>query len=99
MSITSVRGNSVDCHTCRATFTQPTEHAAHAFAAAHAQGHMTPRPVLTPITVQQNASYPRYAKTGINHTPHILLDLFTCGCWIPVHITLAILGGRKTKFR
>lgn len=103
-NITDVRGNLVDCHVCRTTFTQPSEYAAHTFAQAHAHGHAVPNPPATPMPVQvhvqqQAPAYPRRAKTTINHTPHIILDIITAGLWIPIHITLAILGGRKTKFR
>lgn len=90
-------GAAVDCHICRETRNFLTEFDAHSYAANHAMGHQALPSAPAPIAAPQQ--FPRYAKTTINHTPHIVLDLITFGMWIPVHITLAILGGRKTRFR
>lgn len=104
MSITTVRGTAVDCHICRTTEVQTTEHAAHYYARLHADSHQSIRPAHAPAAtipafVQQSfaPAAPTAYKTTINHTPHIILDLLTCGGWLFVHIPLAILGGRKTK--
>ena len=101
MSITTVNGTFVDCHMCRTSTQHADGYEAHAFAAVHANQHMqpAPAPVQPQVVVNNGGNHPRYAKTTINHTPHIILDLITFGFWIPVHITLAILGGRKTRFK
>lgn len=95
MSITTVRGHFVDCHVCQTTKELPSGYAAHGYARFHAQSHQAPAPTF----VQQSyvPAAPTAYKTGLNHTPHIVLDFLTCGGWLLVHIPLALLAGRKTK--
>lgn len=33
-------------------------------------------------------SPPVVVRVPFNHTPHIIIDLLTCGAWLPVHLIL-----------
>lgn len=34
---------------------------------------------------------------GVNHPLHITLDIISFGLWIPIHILIAIFGGKKQQ--
>jgi hypothetical protein len=102
MYTTTVRGNLVDCHVCRVTFTQQqTSEQAHAFAAAHANQHAMVPAAPAPQPVQQVTvqTHPSVAKTDVRHGRWLALDILTCGLSVPAHMKAALREGRKTTYR
>ncbi|MFC4602626.1 hypothetical protein [Rhodococcus kronopolitis] len=49
--------------------------------------YQQPVPVVNQTVVVNNA------KSGCNHTLHLILTLVTCGLWLPVWILCAIVQG------
>lgn len=47
-------------------------------------------PQQQPVVVVQNTM----ARQGFNHTPHLIITLFTCGAWLPFYLIIWALSGR-----
>lgn len=54
------------------------------------QPHPPPAAYAAPVFMQQTT-----VQAGFNHGPHVVLDLLSCGLWIPMHILFWVLSGAK----
>lgn len=57
----------------------------------HQQQWQQPPPSQQLIVVQQNNAGAVFVKPPFNHGFHLVLDVLTCGAWIPVHIICALV--------
>jgi hypothetical protein len=53
------------------------------YGAPPPQQHYYPPQPPAVVYVQQQ---PMFIKAPFNHTVHIILDIVTCGGWVPIHL-------------